>query len=99
MKHDGQRTAMKFAWGFYGLSLAAFLGHALTLGAGLQEFFLAFWGAPGTMGAWCYAGYAFQALAVIALMVVVNWDTIMLFIEARRLRKAGKVEENPEQKS
>ena len=99
MKQDGQRTAMKFAWGFYGLSLAAFLGHALTLGAGLQEFFLAFWGAPGTMGAWCYAGYAFQALAVIALMVVVNWDTIMLFIEARRLRKAGKVEENPEQKS
>lgn len=46
MKHDGQRNAMKLAWGFYGLSLAAFLGHAATLGAGMQEFFLAFWGAP-----------------------------------------------------
>ena len=87
MKYDGQRLAMKFAWGFYGLSLAAFLGHALTLSAGLQEFFLAFWGAPGTMGVWCYAGYAFQALALVSLMCVVNWDTILLFIEARRLRR------------
>ena len=50
------------------------------------------------MGAWCYAGYAFQAFAVIALMVVVNWDTIMLFIEARRLRRERKNAEDPSQK-
>lgn len=91
MRAAGQRRAMAAAWAFYGLSLVAFAAHA----AGIedvnpvQEFTLAFWGGPSQASGWCAAGWCLQALAVLALALVVNWGTLMLFVEARRRRAAG----------
>lgn len=91
MRAAGQRRAMAAAWAFYGLSLAAFVAHAAGIEGvnPVQEFTLAFWGAPSQASGWCAAGWCLQALAVLALALVVNWGTLMLFVEARRRRAAG----------
>lgn len=87
MKWKGQRIAMRAAWVFYGLALVAFGLHARACAAGAQEFFLAWWGAAATSTEWAYAGWALQGFAVVALMFVVNWNTVRLFIDAKRLRR------------
>lgn len=87
MKWKGQRIAMRAAWVFYGLALVAFGLHARACAAGAQEFFLAWWGVAATSTEWAYAGWALQGFAVVALMFVVNWNTVRLFTDAKRLRR------------
>lgn len=93
MKFRAQRFFMVFAWLCYGLSFVAFGVHAKDAVNAIQEFTVAFWGAPSEPSSWCMVGWCLQGFAVLALMLVVNWSTIRLFIEAKQNREGHKAPE------
>lgn len=93
MKFRAQRFFMVLAWVFYGLSFVAFGFHAKDAANVVQEFTVAFWGAPSAPSSWCMAGWCLQGLAVLSLMLVVNWSTIRLFTEAKKKREERQAQE------
>lgn len=74
-----QRLFMRVALAFYAISLVLIGGHAAETGLGLQEFFNAYYGAASDATLLYYLGLACQILAIVALMVVVNWKVIRLY--------------------
>lgn len=73
-----QKTLFGVAFLFYAASLIAFSVTAWQSGDP-RVFFLAFYGLTESPSASTMTGYALQGLAVVALMFVVNWKTIMLY--------------------
>lgn len=73
-----QKTLLGVAFLFYAASLLAFTVTAWQSNDP-RVFFLAFYGLTEEPSAATLTGYALQGLAVVALMFVVNWKTIMLY--------------------
>lgn len=77
MRFRAQRNLLLLAIAAYAGAIGAFAAHAAGLAGGVAEFYAAFYGTPARMTGWCMAGYAGQGLAVFALMLIVNWTTIL----------------------
>ena len=78
-RYPQQRPFFRAAFVLYGAALVAFAAHAFTFGNGAAEFFRAYYGSPAEKTTLCYLGFLGQGLAVVALLFVVNWNTIELF--------------------
>lgn len=89
-RYPVQKPLMMAALAFYALGLIAFAVHGWTTGLGPAEFFRAYYGHPTEQTLACKAGYAGQALAVVALLFVVNWSTVRLFLMRRDAKKAAQ---------
>lgn len=86
-RYPQQRPFFRAAFVLYGAALVAFAAHAFTFGDGAAEFFRAYYGSPVEKTTLCYLGFLGQGLAVVALLFVVNWNTIELFF--MRSKKAS----------
>lgn len=78
-RYPVQKPLMMTALALYALALLAFAAHGWITGLGPGEFFRAYYGHPAERTWACMTGYAGQALAVVALLFVVNWSTVRLF--------------------
>ena len=77
MRFRAQKVLMAAALVVYAAALIAFGLHSAEIGGGTQGFFNAFYGAPAVMTSYALAGYAGQAAAVFALMLIVNWRAMV----------------------
>lgn len=74
-----QKLLVSVALAIYSLSLMVFAANAWTTGIGAQEFFNAFYGKPADKTTLVMCGYGLQTLALVALLLCVNWRVIRLF--------------------
>lgn len=78
LRWPAQKKLLWASLGFWMLSLAIFAAEAFVQGAP-QVFFKAFYGEFEELSTLVFCGYAAQLLALIALLLVVNWKTILLY--------------------